>query len=83
MAPAVAFLGDTLVGGFTMHPEAVDAGILGVAPVGQNPQLHHLVAGHLGVLVEKERREGELVAWMDRRKMTPSETLPGVSPETG
>lgn len=32
-----------LVGGFPMHPEAVDAGVLGVAPVSQDPQLHHLV----------------------------------------
>ena len=37
-----------------MHPEAVDAGVLGVAPVSQDPQLHHLVRGHFRAL----RREG-------------------------
>lgn len=30
-----------------MHPEAVDARVLGVAPVGQDPELHNLVGGHL------------------------------------
>lgn len=34
-----------LLGRLPMHPEAVDAGVLRVAPVGQDPQLHHLVRG--------------------------------------
>lgn len=38
------------MGRFPVHPEAVDAGVLGVAPVSQDPQLHHLVRGHFGVL---------------------------------
>lgn len=36
-----------------MHPEAVDTGVLRVAPVGQDPKLHNLVCGHLrGLEVE-------------------------------
>lgn len=38
-----------------MHPEAVDAGVLRVAPVSQDSQLHHLVCGHFGVLGGEER----------------------------
>lgn len=44
-----------LVGGFPMHPEAVDAGVLGVAPVSQDPQLHHLVRGHFRALGREGR----------------------------
>lgn len=35
-----------LVGRLPVHSEAVDAGIFWVAPVSQDPQLHHLVCGH-------------------------------------
>lgn len=33
-----------------MHPEAVDARVLRVAPVGQDPKFHDLICGHLGGL---------------------------------
>lgn len=39
-----------LVGRLPVHPEAIDTGVLGVAPVSQDPQLHHLVRGHCRVL---------------------------------
>lgn len=44
-----------LVGGLPVHPEAVDAGVLGVAPVSQDAQLHHLVRGHFRILQRKGR----------------------------
>lgn len=37
-----------------MHPEAVDARVLRVAPVGQDPKLHDLICGHLRGLSGKE-----------------------------
>lgn len=36
-----------LVGRLPMHPEAVDACVLRMAPVSQDPKLHHLVCSHL------------------------------------
>lgn len=49
--------GEGLVGRLPMHPEAVDAGVLRVAPVSQDPQLHHLVCGHFRVLGGEGREE--------------------------
>lgn len=46
-----------LVGRLPVHPEAIDAGVLGVAPVSQDPQLHHLVRGHGRVLGRERRRQ--------------------------
>lgn len=37
-----------------MHPEAVDARVFRVAPVGQDPKLHDLICGHLGGLSGEE-----------------------------
>lgn len=37
-----------------MHPEAVDARVLRVAPVGQDPKLHDLICGHLRGLSGEE-----------------------------
>lgn len=37
-----------------MHPEAVDACVLRVAPVGQDPKLHDLICGHLRGLSGEE-----------------------------
>lgn len=45
-----------LVGGLPVHPEAVDAGVLGVAPVSQDAQLHHLVRGHFRILQREKQR---------------------------
>lgn len=42
-----------LVGRLSMHPEAVDACVLRVAPVGQDPELHDLVCGHIRSLGRK------------------------------
>ena len=47
---------ESLVGGLPMHPEAVDAGVLGVAPVSQDAQLHHLIRGHFRILQREKQR---------------------------
>lgn len=46
-----------LAGRLPVHPEAIDAGVLGVAPVSQDPQLHHLVHGHCRVLGRERRHQ--------------------------
>ena len=42
-----------------MHAEAVDAGVLGVAPVAQHPELHQLVRAHGITLGEREKEKPE------------------------
>lgn len=50
-----------LVGGLPMHPEAVDAGVLGVAPVSQDAQLYHLVRGHFRILQREGRAKNSQI----------------------
>lgn len=50
------------MGGFPVHPEAVDARVLGVAPVSQDPKFHHLVCGHFSVLgTERRVKSGQVL----------------------
>ena len=67
-----------LVGGLPMHPEAVDAGVLGVAPVSQDAQLYHLVRGHFRIL---QREKGGLrIHRLERRRPHPGPDTPSVRP---
>lgn len=40
-----------------VHAEAVDAGVFGVAPIAQHPELHQLVCAHGVTLGEGEKRK--------------------------
>lgn len=42
-----------------VHTEAVDAGIFGVAPIAQHPELHQLVHAHSITLGERRKEKPE------------------------
>lgn len=45
----------------SMHAEAVDAGVFGVAPIAQHPELHQLVHAYGITLGERRKKKPELL----------------------
>lgn len=58
----------------SMHTEAVDAGVFGVAPVAQHPELHQLVCAYGITLGERKKEKPELLRALEGSE-TPDASL--------